>query len=338
MSNKCNYNDFFISFDRITILCFCLLSFLLNIIIIISIFFVKNNKMSIISRLSLSILSINLINIFSYTFQWVICKGPGDDNDSYIIDLLFERYACNIQSFLLLFSSLSQEFLIILFFYIINKKKIIKILHFNIFIVLSIIIPIIISIIFLFSNAFGINDEFCYIKKYKLIDTYYVYNNKKYILFSLIIILIRGINFALSLFLLIKIIKYIKKENEKSFIYIINKLSLLFIQLFKLFIIFFFRITSLIWFNYPEILRKICIILSTIDGLLIPLVFSISNGIFCNFCKSPKSRMSIVCENIEEDKNRKTISILPGDENRVSKTNIKSSGYYNNTNNFEISF
>lgn len=326
-NNESNGN-FFHSFERVMVLLYLLLSFILNIIIVISICLIKNKKISIIMRIASSILGINFINIFSYSFQWVLSNKQTIEDTFQIKLLLVEKsntfYACNIQSFFLLFTSLSQDYLIILLFFIVYKNEIIKPSFINVYIVSSIIIPIVISTIFLCLKAFGVNDDFCFIKKYEYIDSEYKILNS-YKIYYIIIYFIRGINFSVIVFLLVKIILYIKKE--KSFSYIINKLSMLFIQLFKLFIILLYRITSIFYLNYP--LRIIYIILSTIDGLLIPLAFSFSNDIYSIFCRKVKSRRNTETEKDFEETKFPNISILPNDD-------IKNSVF--NSNNFDLSF
>ena len=337
MSNETGDNEFdietfFHSIERITVLLYLLLSFILNIIIVISICLIKNKKISIIMRIASSILGINFIHIFSYSFQWVLSKKKISERVFEIKLLLVENsntcYACNIQSFILLFTSLSQDFLIILLFYIVYKNAIIKPSFINIYIASSIIVPIIISFLFLFLKAFGINDDFCFIKKYENISADKYEPFYPFLIYYLIFYFIRIINFAVIIFLLVKIILYIKKD--KSFSYIINKLSMLIIQLFKLLIILIYRITSIFYFENPPLLRILYIILSTIDGLLIPLAFSFSNDIYSLFCRNGRTsrRNSETEKDFEESKIPNT-SILPTDD-------VKASIF--NSNNFDLSF
>jgi len=196
--------SFFHSYERIIVLCFCLISFLLNLSILISICVAKHKKISIVMRITGSILIVNFINILSYTFQWVVDKSE-DPKGVYTIKLLFEKtnnYVCNLQSFIMLTSALSQDYLVLFFFSIVNKKNLIKVIYINLFSILSVFVPIIFSFIYLLLEAFGINDDFCYIKKYEYKDDHYEsYDNYK-IYFSIAYTL-RGINFGISIFLLI---------------------------------------------------------------------------------------------------------------------------------------
>lgn len=342
MSNKCNnfeinINHFFLSYERVIALCFCLISFILNLILVISICVTKNKKISIVMRITGSILVVNFINILSYTFQWVLCKEKDSENNNYYIKLLFDKsnnlYVCNLQSFIMLSSALSQDYFVIFFFYIVNKKNIIKITYINLFSVLSIFVPILLSFIILLFEGFGINDNFCYIKKYeKSKDNTYKYYNK-YFIFFIIVYTLRGINFGISIFLLIKIIKYISKE--KSISYIINKLSILFIQLFKLFIILFYRIINIFWKDYPEIFGKIYIILSTIDGLLLPFAFAYSNEILQNIlgCCHKSIKDNEDDKDIDDDSNPNNDNPTKDEEISMIKNNI-----YSNSINFDLSY
>ena len=337
-----NLNKFlFISYDRTIVLSFCFISFILYIIIIISIYLARYKKISIVIRITGSILIVNFINIFSYSFQWVRCKEKLDNN-KYRILFLVEKanifLACKIQSFILLSSSLSQDYLIILFFFVVNKKKMIKMKYINIFIILSIIFPFIISLLLALFKVFGVNDDFCYIKKYNHIENNEFEPYKNYNAYCIIYGL-KMINFSTSIFLLIKIIKYIQKE--KSIYYIINKLSMLFIQLFKLFIILLYRILDLCLLNTNEVLTKLYIILSTIDGLLIPLAFSFSNEIYSNYCIKTKTRNCTETDKDFEEDRIPNMSLLPNDDEDITKINTKASGIYTsifNSNNFDLSY
>ena len=327
--------SFFHSYERIIVLCFCLISFLLNLSILISICVAKHKKISIVMRITGSILIVNFINILSYTFQWVVDKSE-DPKGVYTIKLLFEKtnnYVCNLQSFIMLTSALSQDYLVLFFFSIVNKKNLIKVTYINLFSILSVLVPIIISFLYLLCEAFGINDDFCYIKKYEYKDDHYEsYDNYK-IYFSIAYTL-RGINFGISIFLLIKIIKYISKEKSCS--YIINKLSMLFIQLFKLFIILSFRISNFIWEDYPKILRQIYVILSTIDGLLLPLAFAYSNQIYhnCFKCDKQSRKDSDFEKDIEED----ITGINNDNHTKDEEISMVKNNIYSNSINFDLSY
>ena len=379
MSDKCENGHssiyyFFNGYERIIILIFIFLSFILNLLIIISIIIVKNKSISLILRVTCSILIVNFINIFSYSFQWNKCQEKTKD-DYYKIELLSgdsnNLNICKFQSFLLLFSSMSQDYLIILFVYIVNKRTLIKTIIINILIIASIIFPLFIAFVFAMFDGLGINDDFCHIKKYiienntennYIIDEYF--NIRSVIIYG-----IRFINFIITVLFLIKIIKYIK--NDISNIHFLNKLYIFFIQLFKLFVIFSYRFINLIVQHDIEDIRKIYVILSSIDGVLIPLVYSYSNEIFQNiyYKIKPKSITEIKKEiegsknpfasfnqsNIEDEKEEKTSSTpttqsinnenkIEGKDKIKDKNNSDSCSHLlcsdlcDNTNNFDFSF
>ena len=334
--NRLNVKSFlFFSFERTMVLLFCLISFILNIIIIISICLAKNKKISIVVRITGSILLVNFFNIFSYSLEWVSCHKK--DGNGYSIRLLVEKadtfYICKIQSFILISSALSQDYLVILFFFVVNNKKMLKLQHINIFIFLSVIFPFIISMTFELLKALGVNDDFCYIKKYKHIKNTEFESYENYNIFFYLIYSLRVINLIISIFLLIKITKYI--INEKSLSYIINKLSMLLIQLFKLIIILSYRILTYFLDDIPASLKKIYIILSTLDGLLLPLAFTYSNEIFYNFCEQGKNSRRLTIDDNEEENNPNN-QILPKDD-EIKKCVTKSISMYN-SNNFDLSY
>jgi hypothetical protein len=261
--NEINFTSFLGDYDRITIIIFIALSFILNLFICISIFISKNKRVSIIIRLSLSILTNNYIHILSYIFQWVISKNEITNNinlKEYEIKLLFNNFMCKFQAFMILFSSLSQDYLIIIFFYIVNKKEMINIKYINILNILGILFPIIIATVFLLMNALGVNGDFCYIKKFSNIHDDDEDNGNIYKLFgdyeiyAIIVYSLRGISFIFSFYFFMKIIIYLRKE--KSCKYNLKKLLILIVQLFKLSVIIMYRIPSFFVEEYPDYLSK----------------------------------------------------------------------------------
>ena len=322
MQNKCNEESSFIisflgEYDRIIIIIFIILSFVLNLIICISIFLSRNKSVSIIIRLTLSILITNFIHILSYIFQWVTCKkeitNSRDIFEKYEINLLFNYSFCEVQAFMILMSSLIQDYLIIIFFFMVNNKEIINIKYINFFNLLGILFPIILSVVFLLNNALGINDDFCYIKK---LDNFYV--------------------------------------EEKSNNYF-KKLSILIIQLFKLFVIIIYRIPSLFLAEYPDFLQKLYNILSTVDGVLMPLAFILSNDIMNHYYNSQLRRIEterifgdkdfkdekgrtfrMSLEPDENDKDKDREAILSGQS--LQQSNIPFNPLTRNSNNFDFSF
>ena len=346
MSDKCESEStsikFFKGYERIIILIYALLSFILNIIIIVSIYLAKNKKISNIIKITGSILIVNFINIFSYTFEWVTCKDKFNEEEK-VIELLIgnseSNGICQLQSLLILFSSMSQDYLMILFFYLVNQRKEIEPMIINLLILLCILFPLFISLIYLKLDAFGVNGVFCYLKKFEKIENKIdYYKNYEQSIIYIITYGLRIINFSITIYFFINISKYIIKEKH-SFKLIFQKLSIVFIQLFKLFVIIVYRITTFIFQKEPETVAKVYNILSTVDGVLMPLAYILINDIFCSFFNANKG----IDEN-EEDliPNSPITPQKKVDEtmisNSVNKGNFAGSNLFYNSNNFDLSY
>jgi hypothetical protein len=263
--NKKNYNFYkpiyFFGFGdkdyssdpvRIIKLLYILISFILNLLIIISLLKRKKKKFSIALMLTGNVLIINFIHSFCYSFEWILKEdgknliidknGNSDSNiegETYEIGGLLignpnNLGVCKFQGFSLIFSALSQDILINIFFYIVNRPKIPnKNLIRIILIVLGYFIPLLISLIYLLKDAIGINDKFCYIKKFYKTENSYKYNDN-YIISIIIIYSLRFINLIISSILLYKIIIYVKQNKLKN-MYILriliikNRVSYLFL-------------------------------------------------------------------------------------------------------------
>ena len=94
-------------------------------------------------------------------------------------------------------------------------------------------------------DGLGLNDRYCYIKKFEYTNQDY----KIYKYFRVLIIVtytIRAINLAISIFLLVKINKYVKEHNLTR-IYILKTYFLLILQNIYFKNIFFTNFTS---YNY----------------------------------------------------------------------------------------
>ena len=122
-----NPYNFFVGGDyvRVIILLYIFFCFILNILIIIVIT-ISKKKLSFISKITLSILFVNFFHTFSYLYEWVIkIEGKttfvGEEKDNTKVGFLLvgnpnDMAACLTQSFSLISSSLSQDFLINIFF------------------------------------------------------------------------------------------------------------------------------------------------------------------------------------------------------------------------------
>ena len=176
------------SYDSIRIikLLHVLINIILNLIIIISIFKKKKEKFSVALILTGNVLLINLIHTFSYSFEWVLKEedhhhiktlyiienGEHFNKDNYRL-LNSKKYyevggllvgniehlgACKTQGFFLIFSAISQDILINIFFYIINLPKIPSKRKITIFLILlGYCFPLFISFFMLYIEGLGIN-------------------------------------------------------------------------------------------------------------------------------------------------------------------------------------
>lgn len=301
--------DFFGGTDRtrIVVIIYIFLSFILNFI-----FFVvagikqckkKENKCSLGILITCIILLVNFIHTFSYFFEWVIKNEvttyeiKKEEKNKIIKSVVggllvgnpSNFFFCYAQAYLLISSSISQDIIINIFFYMIylgeeeiklNSKKIIGLLIFGI------IFPIAFTLVYYCIGALGLNDEFCYVKKFyfeKDSDNdnktlkYEIYKNFK--LYVIIVYSIRIINFCVTFYFLINIIKYIKREKV-SRSYIFKSIIIPLIQLFTILIGVLYRVLN---FSSPKSSEKISwlyLILNTSDGVLFPLIFLFFHHIF----------------------------------------------------------
>jgi hypothetical protein len=288
-----NGYNFFIGHDpiRLIILFYIFFCFVLNILIIIVIF-ISKKKLSFVAKITLSILGINFIHTFSYSYEWVI-KTPGKtktieiDDKKLTIGLLLtgnltDMGACHSQAFLLISSSISQDFLINIFFYLINKSNIPKGLYIwlSVFF-LAIVFPCVITLIILLNDSLGINDRFCYVKKFewrKDKDGNYGYDyHSNFELFVTLVCVIRILNLLFSAYLILKIVKYVAKKHL-NIIYIFKISYILIVQFFTITVGVIYRISSYFSKTFSENFSGLYLLLNTIDGILFPLSFIIING------------------------------------------------------------
>ena len=307
--NLFSVQDFFgiHSFTRMTILIFILISFILNIFILLSIIRSKRRKVSIGLFLLSSILIINFIHILSYLPEWVIKeKKIGNETKDIseqaklfnngtinvgglLVGNLNSLGWCKAQSILLIISSISQDILINIFYFVINMSSQPKVKNiFLISLILGIIFPLILSLIYLLVDALGINDHTCYVKKFEFTNPepnkdiiYSEYSN--YTDYSFLIIFIKFISLIYSLFLLVKIIKYIKLQKLK-FCIVLKFFIYLFVQIFSIIIGIGYSVISILNMKLGEKLSDIYIILNCIDSILFPIFYSLSYGVYKHLC------------------------------------------------------
>lgn len=289
--------DFFGGTDpiRLVIIIYIFLSFILNLInfIVIGLTIkIKKKIFPIALWVMLSVLLMNFIHTFTYFFEWVIKKGvykvkvKVKKNYVKVGALLTGNpkniSACKIQGFLLIFSSISQDFLINIFFYLVNSSKFNEFYSELAIIILGFVFPFIFTLILELVGAIGLNDKFCYVKKFEYniindnVDYYYF---KNFQLWVIIVYSIRVLNFIITVYFLIKILSYVKKENQPR-LYIFKSIFIPIIQLFTIGIGVLYRFINLISSDISARLSGTYLILNTVDGVLFPIGFALQNNIF----------------------------------------------------------
>lgn len=338
----------FFGFDdgiRLIKIIYIIISFLLNLMIFVILCKRKNKKYSIALHLTGNLLMINFIHTFAFLLNWVIhldepYKLKVDQKIYDIGGLLIgnpknDFWMCQTQGFLLIFSSMSQDMFINIFFYIINKSSIITkrnltFLSYS----LGYILPFLYSLIYLIIGGIGLNDRYCYIKKFEFENTGYKFNFK---FRPLIVVLytIRGINFIINIILLYKIIKYVYSHNL-TYMYILKSSILLIIQIITFSIGIIYRVSNL--FNEADntAFSNLFLIINTIDGILFPLSFCLSNRIFCNLCNPKYLESSLNTLSDDIDDLNKSFASGPINSNDCETTLAMVE--LNNDNNFDLSF
>ena len=240
----------------------------------------------------LSVLLMNFIHTFTYFFEWVIKKDVETEKvnikgyEVKVGGLLTGNpkniSACKIQGFLLIFSSISQDFLINIFFYLVNSSKFNEFYSELAIVILGLVFPFIFTLILELAGAIGLNDQFCYVKKFD----YIIENNSvRYEYFEgfqawvIIVYSIRILNFIATVYFLTKILSYVKKENQPR-LYIFKSIFIPIIQLFTIGIGVLYRFINLISSKASAHLSGTYLILNTVDGVLFPIGFALQNSIF----------------------------------------------------------
>ena len=284
--------NFFIGGDyvRVIILLYILFSTLLNLIIIVAVI-ISKKKLSFVSKITLNIILINYIHTFSYIFEWVI-KIPGktksigkSSNSDSVVGLLLagnpnNMKACKAQAFCLISSSISQDLLINIFFFLINKSKIPNTVYiWSAILIFAFILPFAFTLFLLLNGALGINDRFCYINKYNYNpekkNKYEIYSGLRF--YMILLYGFRTINLLLSLCMLFKVIIYVISSKLKI-TYIFKMSFILMVQLITISIGIVYHIFSRFSRYFSANFSGPYLILNTIDGVLFPLSFIITNG------------------------------------------------------------
>ena len=293
-----NTKNFFGGTDsiRIVIIVYIFLSFILNTLNLI-VFFITmkraKRKIPLAIWVMISILIVNFIHTFTYFFQWVIKEGVDtveiniDDNLVQVGGLLTgnpkNMSSCIGQGFLSISSSISQDFLINIFFYMVStsqeiNEKLIKIL----FATLGVAFPFIFTLILGVTNSLGINDRFCYVNKFDFEIKDNIVEYKEYKPFQIVVIVvyfIRVVNFFGTVYFLKKIISYIRSRNESK-LYLFKSIFIPLIQLFTIFIGVIYRVINIFSKEMSVSLSAPYLILNTSDGVLFPVGFFLQNNIW----------------------------------------------------------
>ena len=280
------FDDFF----RFVKMCHIFISFILYLLILIALIKRKKKKYSVAFQLIGNILIINFIHTFSYILNWVTninnAYSFNENNKNYKVGGLLignpkEYYfACQLQGFLILYSSLSQDISIIIFFYFINKPTIpSKIAVLIKLFIIGHLFPFIYSFIISIIGGIGQDDRYCYIQKFYFNQSggYSIY--KYFRAFIIITYTFRGINLGITIYLLYKINQYVKKQKIKKF-YILKTFTILIVQLITISIGIIYRLSRVIFTDFNKKFSDAFICINNIDGIIFPLSYSISNGIY----------------------------------------------------------
>jgi len=366
-----NYNfdvsKYFFNADifRLIIIIFIIISFIVNVLYFITSLKTKfkNEVLQIKLMLTKNILFINFLHKFSYLYEWVlqnvdnesslyVNKDNGEigtienkDDKNYfrigglLVGNMYKMEACKAQGFFLVFTSLSQDILILILFYMINKSTRLSKAKTCIFLSVGYLCSFIISIIYLSVNGLGLNDKYCFIKKFifdeKQLDKPYQMNSN-FILMIIIYYLIRLIFIIISSILLYKIAQYIKK-NEYGKGYLIRLSSFLLLQIFSIAFGIMYRIGGMINEKFSRDFVDIFLIVNNLDALVFPLFSFFSNNMYLNLCSKKKNDE---LENVFMLQDNDVTTNPNATMNNQTRNNDKSgiSTPNGNNNNFEVSY
>jgi len=332
-----------------------LISFILYLLYIISYLKIKcikkiRKKNSFSFILIINLLTENFLHTFSFLLNWMrFVKEDffefGENNKSYHIGGLLignpsnGMAMCKIQGFLMIYSALSQDFLINIFFYIINSEKIPKKFGLKMMLIIfSFLIPLIFSFIYFITDNIGINERYCHIKKFYFdnSDNAYHFNNN-FVILIVILYLFRGINLVISCIFLYKIIKYIKQDDFNK-IYIIRIVIILVTQILSITLEIINTICEQsVGYNSKYIISDIFLCINTLDGIIFPLICSLSNSTYTNlFCMKERTETMMTEEDFNNyetpDSSAKIYEKVTNEKKRFSLAQCIDS------NNFDISF
>jgi len=366
-----NYNfdvsKYFFNADifRLIIIIFIIISFIVNVLYFITSLKTKfkNEVLQIKLIFTKNILFINFLHKFSYLYEWVL-QNVDNENSLYVnkdngeigtienkddknyfriggllVGNMYKMEACKAQGFFLVFTSLSQDILILILFYMINKSTRVSKAKTCIFLSVGYLCSFIISIIYLSVNGLGLNDKYCFIKKFifdeKQLDKPYQMNSN-FILMIIIYYLIRLIFIIICSILLYKIVQYIKK-NEYGKGYLIRLSSFLLLQIFSIAFGIMYRIGGMINEKFSRDFVDIFLIVNNLDALVFPLFSFFSNNMYLNLCGKKKNDE---LENVFMLPDNDVTTNPNATMNNQTRNNDKSgiSTPNGNNNNFEVSY
>ena len=366
-----NYNfdvsKYFFNADiiRLIIIIFIIISFIVNVLYFITSLKTKfkDEILQINLILTRNILFINFLHKFSYLYEWVlqnvdnesslyVNKDNGEigtienkDDKNYfrigglLVGNMYKMEACKAQGFFLVFTSLSQDILILILFYMINKSTRLSKAKTCIFLSVGYLCSFIISIIYLSVNGLGLNDKYCFIKKFifdeKQLDKPYQMNSN-FILMIIIYYLIRLIFIIIICILLYKIVQYIKK-NEYGKGYLSRLSSFLLFKIFSIAFGIMYRIGGMINEKFSRDFVDIFLIVNNLDALVFPLFSFFSNNMYLNLCGKKKNDE---LENVFMLQDNDVTTNPNATMNNQTRNNDKSgiSTPNGNNNNFEVSY
>jgi len=299
-----NSNNFLGGTDpiRIVINIYIILSLIFNCInyAVILITRVKNNIQLLLGNwLLLGVLFMNFIHTATYAYQWVIKEGVnivtrdvpnifGDKTEVKIGALLNgnpkRMSTCYLQGFFLIFSSISQDFIINIFFYLMDSSEVNNFYVKLAIIILGLLIPFFLTLILFLLGGIGLNDEFCYVKKFHVIVneaknevdySYFLYFQP----YVMAVYFVRIINCIATTYFLHKIFRFAKSEN-RSFFYLLKLLFIPIIQVITITIGVIYRFANIFSPGSSANLSAAYLIINTSDGFLFPIGFALQNGIF----------------------------------------------------------
>ena len=368
-------NKYFFNADiiRIIIIIYIIISFIVNVLYIITSLKAKAKFKKAIHKINLilmgNILFINFFHTFSYLYEWVLKNVDGNKSlyvkkDGYIcpdgnckdrpefneiggllVGNMFHMSTCKAQGFFLVFTALSQDIIIVIFFYLVNKSSRLTISKIILLLLLGYVFSLIVSIIYLVLDGYGLNDRYCFIKKFdfvskeKIGENTYKFNPKFDVMVS-IYYAIRLIFLIISSCLLYKIVKYISKNKLKK-IYIVKVCSFLISQIFTVFVGIMYRFGGLISAKFSRDFVNVFLVVNTIDGLIFPIFSYFSNNMYKNLCsKETNEEFNVDFLSADDTINdvTQTNITLTNQAKSGDKSGISTKNNSQNNNNFNVSY